>query len=78
MCYSCNNCNRCGKLNEDSPYYRPPAGIVCFKCGGEVDARTGLCAGCGARAFSPPGAKPKAEAEPEAAAGAGAGAEEEA
>ncbi len=55
MCYPCTRCGRCGKYNPDSPYYVPPAGIPCLKCGGAIDPETGACRECGYVAFPPPG-----------------------
>ena len=56
MCYPCTNCGLCGKQNEDSPYYTPPAIIPCLKCGAVIDPATGVCAGGGNVAFAPVGA----------------------
>lgn len=55
MCYPCTQCGRCGKYEEDSVFYVPPADIPCLQCGGLVDPATGACASCGARAFAPAG-----------------------
>lgn len=55
MCYPCTQCGRCGKYEEDSPYYVPPARIPCLACGGEVSPETGLCGQCGERGFPPAG-----------------------
>lgn len=55
MCYPCTQCGRCGKFNEDSPLYTPPPEIPCLRCGGVVDADTGVCASCGQVAFRPVG-----------------------
>lgn len=55
MCYPCTQCGRCGKYKETSPLYTPPAPIPCLRCGGEVDGATGVCASCGAQAFTPAG-----------------------
>ena len=37
MCYPCTQCGRCGKYEEDSVFYVPPADIPCLQCGGLVD-----------------------------------------
>jgi hypothetical protein len=57
MCYPCTKCGRCGKYKEDSVYYTPPATILCFDCGGEVDPTTGKCKDCGKQAFKVAGTK---------------------
>lgn len=57
MCYPCTKCGRCGKYNPDSPYYVPPAGIPCLKCGAPVNPETGECGECGYVSFVPPGAR---------------------
>lgn len=55
MCYPCTNCGRCGKFDSSSPLYTPPPSIPCLKCGGIVDATTGICEQCGDQAFTPTG-----------------------
>lgn len=55
MCYPCTNCGRCGKFNPNSPVYTAPPGIPCLKCGGSVNSVTGICDGCGFRAYAPAG-----------------------
>ena len=55
MCYPCTNCGRCGKFDPSSPLYTPPPSIPCLKCGGTIDATTGICDSCGDQAFVPTG-----------------------
>ncbi len=55
MCYPCTNCGRCGKFDPSSPLYTPPPSIPCLKCGGTIDAATGICDSCGDQAFVPTG-----------------------
>lgn len=53
MCYPCTKCGRCGKYDEESVYYVPPAAIPCLDCGGLIDGETGICGSCGQQAFVP-------------------------
>lgn len=53
MCYPCTKCGRCGKYDEKSVYYVPPAAIPCLSCGGLVNSETGICDACGKQAFVP-------------------------
>lgn len=55
MCYGCNNCNRCGKL--DNPELRKITRIQqrCFKCGAVLPPGQTRCPDCGATVMRPPG-----------------------
>lgn len=60
MCYPCTQCGRCGKYEEDSVFYVPPADIPCLACGGLVDPATGRCSSCGNVAYAPVGSRESA------------------